>query len=267
VKAPRESGLRRTALITGASGGIGRELALLFAQDGYDLVLVARSRDKLDELAGKVQREHGISVRVSSKDLCQPGAPEELYAELAAQGADIHVLVNNAGFGVSGPFAEASVTDALEMMQLNMVALTHLTRLFVTDMLKRSEGRILNIGSTAAFAPGPMMAVYYATKAYVVSLSEALANELAGSGVTVTVLAPGPTDTGFADRAGNRESRLFRGSTMDPGAVAEIGYRALMRGKTLVVPGLRNRVMAFSVRLAPRRLVTQLARRMQEARL
>lgn len=259
-------GQGKTALITGASGGIGYELALLFARDGYDLVLVARSKDKLEALAERLEREHGISVRALFKDLSQPEAPEEIYSELGAESVKVDVLVNNAGFGLRGLFAEGSIADELDMLQLNMVALTHLTRLFIDGMLERGEGKILNLASSAGFQPGPLMAVYAATKAYVLSLSEALANEVAGSGVAITALCPGPTETGFSARAGMQQTRLFRGATMDTRRVAEIGYRALMRGRPLVIPGLRNRLLVFSVRLAPRRVVSRIAGRLQGVR-
>ncbi len=258
-------GHRRTALITGAWSGIGRELALLFARDGYNLVLVARSAAKLAELAEDLKREHGTSIRVLAKDLSNPAAPDEIYSELAPD-SSVDSLVNNAGFGTRGPFWETSLAAELEMMQVNMVALTHLTKLLLKGMLERRSGKILNVASTAGFQPGPLMAVYYATKAYVLSFSEALANELKGSGVSVTALCPGPTETGFSQRAGMRDSRLFRGTTMDARTVAQIGYRALMQGKPVVIPGLRNRLLAFSVRLAPRAAVTRITRRLQETR-
>src|ERR1051326_836912 len=255
-----------TALITGASSGIGLELAKLFAQNGHDLVLVARRKDALDPLAETLVREHGVAVRVIAKDLSDPATPRELHAELADQSIPVEVLVNNAGFGIRGPFGESDVDQQLDMLQVNAVALTHLTRLFVADMLSRGSGRILNLGSTAGLVPGPLMAVYYATKAYVLSFSQALSNELAGTGVTVTVLIPGPTRTGFAGRAGGSQSRLFRGATMDAGTVAEIGYRALMQNKTIVVAGLRNRALAFGTNLAPHRVLGQIARRLNETR-
>jgi len=256
----------KVALVTGASGGIGYELALLLARDGYDLVLVARSADRLAALAERLERDHGVSVRVMARDLAAPGAPEEIHAELAAQSVGVDVLVNNAGFGLMGPFAGMSPESVREMLQLNVVALTLLTRLFLDRMLERGHGRILNLASTAGFQPGPLMAVYYATKAYVLSFSEALANELAGTGVTVTALAPGATETGFSAHAGSEQSRLFRGATMDARTVAQAGYAAMLQGKPLVIPGLRNKLLAFSVRLAPRRVVTRIARRMQETK-
>jgi short-subunit dehydrogenase len=201
------NGSRKTALITGASGGIGAELARLFARDGYDLILVARSPDKLARLAEQLERDRPISVRILSKDLSNPEAPAQIHAELAAASVPVDVLVNNAGFGLSGRFAEAGVEGELEMIQLNVVALTHLTGLFLDDMLARGQGKILNLGSITGFLPGPFWGVYAASKAYVNSFSEALANEVAGSGVTVTVLCPGPTETGLAARGGMQQSR------------------------------------------------------------
>ena len=262
----KREGSSGTALITGASSGIGLELAKLFARSGHNLVLVARSKDSLDALAEGLVREHGVAVRVIPKDLSDPTAPRELYAELAEHSIPIEVLVNNAGFGLRGPFAESDLDEQLEMLRVNVVAVTHLTRLFVSDMVGRGKGKILNLGSTAGLVPGPLMAVYYATKAYVLSFSQALSIELAGSGVTVTALIPGATRTGFADRAGTSESRLFRGATMDAEAVAGIGYRGLMQGKAIVVPGLRNRALAFGTHLAPQRVLSQIARRLNEIR-
>jgi short-subunit dehydrogenase len=255
---------RRTALITGASGGIGTELALLFARDGYDLVLVARSPDKLARFAERLERDHPISVRALPKDLAQPGVPAQIHAELAEASVRVDALVNNAGFGLGGRFAEVGAAGALELIQLNVAALTHLTRLFLDDMLARGDGKILNVASLAGFFPGPFWSVYGASKAYVLSFSEALANELAGSGVTVTVLCPGPTATEFAARGSMQQARLYRGATMEAGTVARIGYRGLMRGQTLVIPGWRNRILAFAVRLTPRRTTAGIARRLYE---
>jgi short-subunit dehydrogenase len=253
------------ALVTGASGGIGEELARILARHGHDLVLVARSADKLAALAERLELDHGILVRVIAKDLARPEAAAELHEALAAEGLAVDVLVNNAGLGLLGKFAEIGIEGDVEMLRLNIEAPTLLTRLLLPSMLERGSGRILNLASTAGFQPGPLMAVYYATKAYVLSFSEALANEVAGTGVTVTALCPGPTETGFSSRAGSEQSRLFKGPTMDARTVAEIGYAALMAGKPVVIPGLRNRILAFSVRLAPRRVVTKIARRMQES--
>jgi short-subunit dehydrogenase len=259
------SGRNPLALVTGASGGIGEELARILARHGYDLVLVARSADKLAALAERLELDHGIQVRAIAKDLARPDAAAEIHEWLAAEGLTVDVLVNNAGMGLLGKFAEIGIEGDVEMLRLNVEAPTLLTRLLLPSMLERGSGRILNLASTAGFQPGPLMAVYYATKAYVLSFSEALANELAGTGVTVTALAPGPTETGFSSRAGSEQSRLFQGATMDARTVAEAGYAALMAGKPVVVPGFRNRILAFGVRLAPRRVVTQIARRMNES--
>jgi short-subunit dehydrogenase len=259
------SGRNPLALVTGASGGIGYELARILARHGYDLVLVARSADKLAALAERLELDHGIQVRAVAKDLARPDAAAEIHEWLAAEGLTVEVLVNNAGMGLLGKFAEIGIEGDVEMLRLNVEAPTLLTRLLLPSMLERGSGRILNLASTAGFQPGPLMAVYYATKAYVLSFSEALANEVAGTGVTVTALAPGPTETGFSSHAGSEQSRLFKGATMDARSVAEAGYAALMAGKPVIVPGVRNRLLAFGVRLAPRRVVTQIARRMNES--
>lgn len=248
-----------TVLITGASGGIGWELAKLFARDSYRLVLVARNRSKLEELAQNLQREFGASAIVLAEDLADLNAPGRIYDTLQRQGIEVDALVNNAGFGDFGPFAETDLKVDLEMMQVNMAALVHLTRLFLPGMVDRKKGRILNVSSMAAFGPGPFMAMYYATKAFVSSFSEAIADELRGTGVTVTALCPGPTRTGFQARAGTERDRLAS-EFMEAGVVARIGYRGLLAGKAVVIPGLRNRLIALLVKLIPRRLATRLVR-------
>jgi short-subunit dehydrogenase len=254
------------ALVTGASSGIGWELAKLFAEDRQDLVLVARNRKKLDELARELTASYGVAVRVIAKDLTDPKAPAQIFSQLAESGPQIDVLVNNAGFGVYGPFAETDGEKELEMIQVNVTALTHLTKLFLPPMLERRSGQILNVASTAAFQPGPLMAVYYATKSYVLSFSEALANELSGSGVTVTALCPGPTDTGFQKDAGLEKTRLFSNPfVMDARSVARSGYTGMKAGKRIVIPGLFNRLLVQTVRFSPRRLVTAIARYIQES--
>lgn len=256
---------QQTALITGASTGIGAELARLFAADGYRLVLVARSRDRLESLATELSGQHGASVRVMGKDLADPAAPGQLYDELAAAGVRVDVLVNNAGVGLYGEFRSNDRKREMDMLQLNVVALTLLSKLFLPGMVERRRGRILNLASTAAFQPGPLMAVYYASKAYVLSLSQALANELQGTGVTVTALCPGPTRTEFESRADLSQSRLFKlVPASDARTVARIGYRGLMQGKPVVIPGLLNWLLAESVRFAPRRMATAMARAVQE---
>jgi uncharacterized protein len=249
-----------TALITGASSGIGRSLARLFARDGYALILVARRGAVLEELAAELSRDHGVTVRVMPIDLTSPDAAMRLVADLRAAGVTVDVLVNNAGFGMQGAFAALPVDRQMQMIHLNVTALTALTRLLLPSMLERSRGGVLNIGSTAGFQPGPFMAVYYATKAYVVSFSEALADELSGSGLRISCLAPGPTATAFAAEAGAADSRLFQGETMSVEEVARIGYEGWREGKFLVIAGQRNWWGALAIRLLPRAYVRKIVR-------
>lgn len=255
----------QTALITGASSGIGLDLAHLFARDGHHVVLVARSEGKLRELARELESKYGITAHVIVADLARPEAPREIAD--AVQAIEIDFLVNNAGYGTTGPFAETDLKMELEMIQVNVTALTHLTKLFLPPMLARRRGRVLNVASTAAFQPGPLMAVYYATKAYVLSFSEAIAEELRDSGVTVTALCPGPTATGFQEVADIKTQRLISMlkpmSSMD---VARAGYRAMMRGRRVIVTGAANKLLAQSVRVTPRLVVAKVARVLQEKR-
>jgi uncharacterized protein len=255
-----------TALITGASSGIGLELASLAAQDRHDVVLVARQRERLESVGRGLQEEYGVRVSVLAKDLNDPSAPAELERELAERHIEIDVLVNNAGLGVYGFFKDTSIDRELEAIQVNVSALTHLTKLVLGGMLARRRGRILNVASTAAFQPGPIMAVYYATKAYVLSFSEALANECSGSGVTVTALCPGPTRTEFEGRAGSPAGILLRkkGFVMSASDVAREGWRGMKAGKRVVIPGLANRLLVQAERVSPRRLVTAISRRIRE---
>ena len=255
-----------TALVTGASGGIGEELARLFAADGHGLVLVARSRDKLSALAEELSDRHNVSARVLPADLARAEAPREIFDELQSDGIIIDALVNNAGIGSYGPFAETDEKTELDLLQINVVALTHLTKLFLPAMIARRRGYVLNVASTAAFQPGPLMAVYYASKAYVLSFSEALANETSGTGVRVSALCPGPTETGFVAAAGMVESKLFDANVMDARSVAVEGYRGMLSGKTIVIPGFRNRLLASGYRFAPRGLITKIVRGIQERR-
>ncbi len=249
-----------TVLITGASGGIGYELAKLFARDHHNLVLVARSADKLAQVATELQA-HGVTVKTIAIDLVDAPASKFLFDQLQREGVVIDVLVNNAGFGTFGDFAQMPEDEILGQIDLNIRALTELTRLFLPAMVQRRSGRIMNVASTAAFQPGPLMAVYYATKAYVLSFSEALANELRHSGVTVTCFCPGATHTDFAKRAGMENSRLFKQlGAMSAEKVALDGYRAVMEGRTLAISGVHNWVIAQSNRLAPRKMVTAISR-------
>ena len=256
---------RKTALITGASSGIGYELTKLFAHDGYNLILVARNHKQLMQVADELKEKHGVSVKVISKDLSMASAPEEIFRELEQEAIEIDALVNNAGFATYGLFSETDLDAELQMMQVNMVTLTHLTKLLLPGMLQKRTGKILNVASTAAFQPGPLMANYYATKAYVLSFSEALADELRGTGVNVTALCPGATESGFQKRANMQDSKLFTGKILDAQTVARIGYRGLMTNKTVVIPGLRNKILVESVRFFPRKIVRRVVRNMQES--
>ncbi|HVN75564.1 MAG TPA: SDR family oxidoreductase [Thermoanaerobaculaceae bacterium] len=255
---------KRVALVTGASSGIGLELGRQAAADGFNLVLVARNRDALDTLARELREAHGVEARVLAKDLADPGAPSEIFAELARAGVTVDVLVNSAGIGTWGRYAELDPEGELRQIRVNVVALAHLTRLFLPEMVRRGAGRVLNVASTAAFQPGPLMATYYASKAYVLSFSEALAEELAGTGVTVTVLCPGPTSTNFQRRAKMENVRIASGTLAmhSSSSVARAGWRGMMRGKRVVIPGVINWLLVESVRLGPRRLVAAIAHRM-----
>ena len=257
----------RTALVTGASSGIGLEMARLIAKDGLDLVLVARRREKLEAVARELSVTHGISARVIAKDLARRTSPAEIAEELEGERIAIDVLVNNAGLGVYGRFWKTDLARQLEVVEVNLVALTDLTGRFLPGMVARRRGRIVNVASTAAFQPGPHMAVYYATKAYVLSFSEALAEELSNTGVTVTALCPGPTITEFQRAAGIEDTPLFRGPlTMDAASAAKAGWDGAKRGKRIVVPGLGNKLLKEAVRFSPRRLVTAAAGRLQKKR-
>lgn len=249
--------MTKTALVTGASAGLGSQFARLFAADRCDLVLVARRQDSLDALAAELVRDHGVKVHVIAEDLSRPEAAEAVVGKL--RGIEIDYLVNNAGIGISGAFAEADAGRELGMLSLNMTTLVLLTRLLLPAMLARRSGRILNVGSLAGFMPGPQMAGYYASKAFVNSFSEALSYELRSTGVTSTLLCPGATATEFASVAGVADSRLFVLGAMTAEKVARVGYRAMQRGRTRVIPGLLNKLSAFSMRLVPRPLATAIA--------
>ena len=256
----------QTVLITGGSGGIGYELAKLFARDHHNLVLAARSADKLKQVASELQGQFGVAVKTVAIDLATGPAAMFLFDQLRREEISVDILVNNSGYGAFGEFAEMPEQEILGQIELNVTALTHLTRLFLPPMLARRAGKVMNVASVAAFQPGPLMAVYYATKAYVLSFSEAVANEVRGSGVSVTCFCPGPTNTGFAKRAGTERSRLFKKfGGMDATRAARDGYRGLMAGKTLVIPGVYNWLVAESGRFAPRELVTAISRWVAEA--
>lgn len=253
------TGEQKTALVTGASGGIGLELAKLFARDGYNLVLVARGEDKLRRIADTFRQKAGVDVTVIARDLADPSSPGEIFNEVEAAGISVDALVNSAGYSIFGDFVQLDLQRQIDLIEVNVMALTRLTRLFLPGMVERGQGKILNLGSTASFQPGPYMAVYYASKSYVLLFSEAIAYELRDTGVTVTCLCPGPTRSGFQDRAGMHESRLMKGSFMDPRRVAREGYDGLLKGRGVVVPGVINWLGVEAVRFGPRRLIAALS--------
>ncbi len=254
-----------TALITGASNGIGMELAKVFAAKGKDLVLVARSEDKLMALKQELEKEYKVKVYVLSKDLSLPNAAQEVFDETTKKKIQIDYLVNNAGFGDYGLFQETDWNKELQMINLNITTLTHFTKLYLQEMLPRKQGRIMNVASTAAFQSGPTMAVYYATKAYVLSFSEAVDNEVRSQGVSITTLCPGATESGFVAAAGLEESRLVKGRKLPSSkAVAEYGYKAMMKGKTVAIHGTLNAFMAHSVGFFPRALIVKITRKIQD---
>ncbi len=255
-----------TVLITGASSGIGLALARCFAADGCRLVLVARKGDALETLATELRKTHKIQAQVITADLARPEAPTRLLAHLQAAGLKVDVLVNNAGFGAQGKFAELPLARQLDMLQLNITSLTHLTGLLLPGMIERRRGGVLNVASTAAFQPGPGMAVYYATKAYVLSFTEALAEELAGTGVTVTAVCPGPTATNFGRTANMRTLGLVKKISMSAEAVARQGHRGFRRGGVVVINGFRNQLPAFLVRLVPRAAVRKITKRLNNVK-
>ncbi len=259
--------MRNTALITGASSGIGFEFCRIFAENGYDLVLVSRNKERLESIAGEFEERHDIRARVIAKDLSKPSSPRELYDQLAADGARIDVLVGCAGIAVYGKFTDSDADRHMNLIQLNIASPTLLCRLFGADMARRGSGRILNVSSTAAFQAGPLLSTYYASKAYLLLLSEALSRELKKDGVTVTALCPGPTRTDFFRRNAMDDTQLNDSPfMMDAARVAEIGFSGLMKGKALVIPGAVNKVLIFLERLGPRRVASSVAHSLNKSR-
>ncbi len=253
--------MKKTALITGASNGIGLELARIHAAKGDNLILVARSADKLMALKAELEQKQGVSVHVLVKDLSEPDASKSLYNETTAMNMQVDYLINNAGFGDYGMFIDTNWDKEAQMIQLNMTALTQITKLYLQDMIKRGNGKIMNVASTGAFQPAPTMAVYCATKAYVLSFSEAVNNEVFDKGVSITALCPGATATGFEAAAAMESSKLFKGPQVASAkSVAEYGYKAMMKGKSVAVHGTMNYIMVNSSRFAPRNLVVKIAR-------
>lgn len=254
-----------TALITGASNGIGLELAKIHASKGGNLVLVARNKEKLDALKTELENKYKIVVYTIGKDLSASNSAQEVYNETNQKNIQIDYLINNAGFGDFGMFAETSWEKELQMINLNITTLTQFTKLYLKDMVSRRNGKIMNVASTAAFQSGPTMAVYYATKSYVLHFSEAVDNEVREKGVTVTALCPGPTESGFQAAAALEDSGLVKGKKLPTAKeVAEYGYKAMIKGKTVAIHGLINAILANSVRFMPRKLVVKITRKMQD---
>ena len=241
-----------TVLVTGASSGIGLELARCFAADGSRLVLLARNTPALEKLAGELRRDYKVEATVLTADLSQSETAKKIFSELKGRGIVVDILVNNAGFGAHGLFSELPLQRQLDMIQVNVNALTELTGLFLTGMLERRHGGVLNVASVAGFVPGPGMAVYYATKAFVLSFTEALAGELAGTGIKVMALCPGPTATNFETVAHAKDARLVRVARMSSKKVALQGHRTFRGGRVVAISGWRNRLLVFLIRLTPR---------------
>lgn len=263
---PTTAPARNLALVTGASGGIGEAIAREFAKRGYDLVLVARSEDKLRRIGEELHSAHGANAHVITADLALPGAGSAMAAQLRSDGLDIDVLVNNAGFADFGEFRTADLAKTMAMISLNIATLTELTRELLPAMVARRRGCLLNVASTAAFMPGPLMAVYYATKAYVLSFSEAIHEELRGTGVTVTALCPGPTESGFQAAAAMEDSKLVKGrKIMSAEKVAEIGVGAALRGRPVAMTGLKHALQAITPKFLPRRVVPAFVKWAQKA--
>ncbi len=256
--------MSETALITGSSGGIGYELAKIHAEQGDNLILVARSNDKLDVLKKELEEQHNINVYTIEKDLSLPDSAKKVYDELKEQQISVDYLINNAGFGDFGFFAESDWNKQARMINLNVTTLTHLTWLFLPDMINKGRGKILNVASTASFQPGPTMSVYFATKAYVLSFSEAVNNEVREKGITVTALCPGSTDSGFHAVTIDNKKPLMERRMQSSREVAEYGYHAMMKGRAVAIPGIKNTILATAVRFLPRALVVKAARRIQE---
>ncbi len=244
--------MNKTALITGASAGIGLEFAKIFAKEKYDLIITARNGTKLNELATEIKNKHNVNVKVVVKDLSKQNAGEEIFDELKNENIVTDVLINNAGFGVFDNYWDVKLQDEKNMLQVNIMALTELTNLFAKDMANRGGGKILNVASTAAFQPGPTMAGYYASKAFVLSYSQAIDFELRKKGVQVSTLCPGPTITEFQIRANMEDLNLFKkGFTMSAEKVAQIGYYGLMKGKPVIIAGAMNKISAMSSKITP----------------
>lgn len=257
--------MKKTALITGASGGLGLSFVNIFARDGYDIVLVARNGNRLEDIKKEIEEKYNVNAMVVAVDLCSEDGAQKVYDATQQAGLNVDVLVNNAGFGDFGKFYKSDINKQIRMVDLNCTALMHLCHLYIPDMIKNRKGNILNVDSIAAFQAGPLMSVYYATKAFVLSFSQALTRELKGTGVKVTALCPGPIRTNFDNTADLGESGLFKNlKVWDPNVVAEFGYKNMKRGKSLCICGFVNKIIVFANRLAPRALVRNMVYNLQK---
>ena len=257
--------MKRTALITGGSKGIGLELAKLHAKNGDDLILVARSEEKLEEIKNDLEEKFGIKVYIIIKDLSVISSSSELYEEIREKKLNVDYLINNAGFGNFGEFSETNWEKELSMINLNITALTHLTKLFLKDMLLKGSGKIMNVASTAAFQPGPRMAVYYASKAYVLHFTEAIAQEAGGTNISVTAFCPGATDTEFQEISKMKKTKLVSMIDLeDARPVAEYGYKSMMEGKKIAVPGILHKISSKAYRFLPRNIITKIVGMIQK---
>lgn len=256
--------MSKTALVTGATNGIGFEFTKILAKNKYDLILIARTKSKLEEIKDYLFLTYGVQVYVIACDLSKPGACGYVYEQIRKNNLEINILINNAGIGDWGNFVESNLEKQGQMLQLNIVALTNLARLFLPGMIKRRQGRILNVASTAAFQPGPLMSVYFASKAYVLSLSSAISQELKGTGVSITCLCPGPTATNFQISAFPKDIRLTHVQKLsDPKEVAQYGYKVMLRGRRVAIHGFLNRLMALNMRFIPKCITLPLVHFMQ----
>lgn len=255
--------MENVALITGASSGIGKDLAYVHAEKGKDLVIVARREEQLLDLKSIIEEKHGVQVKVIAKDLLSPDSAQEIFDELAQEGVEVEYLINNAGFGGLGYFHEQDSDLQQRMITLNVSSLTEMNRLFLPPMIKRNSGRILNVASTAGYLPGPLQAVYFATKAYVLSLSQGIAGELMGTNVTSTALCPGAVATEFADHADLKESPMFQ-KAKSSRSVAEFGYNAMMKGRTDAINEFGLRVqLKYMIQFVPKKIVFTMMKKMQ----
>ena len=259
--------MKKVALITGASSGIGKEFAHIHAEKGGDLIITARRADKLNQLKTELEQKHSVKVMVIAKDLSLQNSPKEIYDEVKKAGIEVNYLINNAGFGGRGKFHEREWSQDLSMINLNVTALTAMTRLFLPDFVKRNSGKILNVSSTASLMPGPLQAVYYATKAYVTSFSNAIAEELHDTKITVTALLPGATETEFANTSGMDKTELFK-NTFSAREVAQDGYDGMLASKLNVMAGVTfgQKMMMATIPLTPKKMILSQIRKMQEVK-